>query len=560
MAPTNEGGQVSEAHGGVTTTPTWTIMLYLSGDNNLSTEMVRALKDIDDQGVPDGVDMTILYDALSRCCPTFLYDLSGRRGTPTRAHRIERPEAAPIPLSQGNVYAWGEDSSSPEALREFIDWSLAGPQAQYRMVILSGHGSGALGDFLPDNNASGGQAGSLTIPALRTALEDEQVALQRAHLLQAEEKLVHVLGMDSCLMSMAEVCNEIHDSVRYVVGSEGFIPNAGWPYGHLLKMLRQRNVRTLTPQALTGHLVEDFLAYYRDYLPADVSVDIAGCDLDLLGGLTEAVRQLVDVLDARDRQVQNLVLLAHWRAQSYKFEQYTDLWDFCHQLRTEAEASRMRLEWVAGASEPPKTCESRDRLEQLGAERQTLERIEHACQRVETAINAMMGHRHDGKGGRQGYQGIEFQHSHGLSVYFPWSQTAFAEEYKELTFARGSGWGRFLSNYVEATRRRCRCEEEGDVHPELRWPAESQIAAMMPSLASAPTGTRNAPNVSKNAPNVSKNAPNVSKNAPLVSKLLGVVGETLPWSMKNPPRSVCLSDGHGVKRPPAAYTGAAVKP
>ena len=34
-----------------------------------------------------------------------------------------------------------------------------------------------------------------------------------------------------------------------------------------------------------------------------------------------------------DTLVRDLVILAHWRAQSYKFEQYTDLWDFCEELR-----------------------------------------------------------------------------------------------------------------------------------------------------------------------------------------------------------------------------------
>ena len=47
-------------------------MLYLSGDNNLSSEMVRALKDIQDEDPPCGIKMTTLYDALSPCCPTYV--------------------------------------------------------------------------------------------------------------------------------------------------------------------------------------------------------------------------------------------------------------------------------------------------------------------------------------------------------------------------------------------------------------------------------------------------------------------------------------------------------
>src|SRR5262245_12270653 len=43
--------------------PDWLVMLYLAGGNNLSSEMIRALKEIEDQGLPRGFEMTILYDA-----------------------------------------------------------------------------------------------------------------------------------------------------------------------------------------------------------------------------------------------------------------------------------------------------------------------------------------------------------------------------------------------------------------------------------------------------------------------------------------------------------------
>ena len=31
-----------------------------------------------------------------------------------------------------------------------------------------------------------------------------------------------------------------------------------------------------------------------------------------------------------------MIIVAHWRAQSFKFEQFTDLWDFCDQLQKTA--------------------------------------------------------------------------------------------------------------------------------------------------------------------------------------------------------------------------------
>src|SRR6185295_9760791 len=94
----------------------------------------------------------------------------------------------------------------------------------------------------------------------------------------------------------------------------------------------------------------DYLDFYRDYIAAGISVDMAAYDLrrnvsrtddergpylvSRLDDVVDAINRLVEALgDLSDEDVQDAVVLAHWRSQSFKFEQYTDLWDFCHLLR-----------------------------------------------------------------------------------------------------------------------------------------------------------------------------------------------------------------------------------
>jgi Clostripain family len=267
----------------------WLFMLYMSGDNNLSSEMIRALKDIQDEDVPSGIKMTILYDALSPCCPTYVYDLSGESQTgPVGAEEIDPSLIAQLPLTKAmkansRVYQWLENSSSGPTLRAFIQWGIAVHPSRYRMLILSGHGSGAVGDFLPDHHPGNPQDGSLTIPALHDALQQVEVKSNPA---RCQQKTIDILGMDSCLMSMAEVAYQVRNSVEYLVGSEGFVQNAGWPYGFLLKQLNERTAQgrtrsysEITPEQMAGYIVEDYIGYYREYLPANVSVDMAGCQL-----------------------------------------------------------------------------------------------------------------------------------------------------------------------------------------------------------------------------------------------------------------------------------------
>ena len=56
-------------------------------------------------------------------------------------------------------------------------------------------------------------------------------------------KVLAILGMDSCLMSMAEVYYQLVGNVDYLVGAEGFEPSGGWPYQRILDSLVRRSHR-----------------------------------------------------------------------------------------------------------------------------------------------------------------------------------------------------------------------------------------------------------------------------------------------------------------------------
>src|SRR5262249_9508461 len=143
------------------------------------------------------------------------------------------------------------------------------------------------------------QRRSLSIPILRRALTNARNEAVTKHLLSGKQPLLHILGMDSCLMSMAEVGYEVRNATRartggvdkdeaseydagaplvqYLVGSEGFVPTAGWPYGYLLSKLKDKIVdgHRLDPALMSGYIVEDFVDYYRNYVAASVSVDMS---------------------------------------------------------------------------------------------------------------------------------------------------------------------------------------------------------------------------------------------------------------------------------------------
>jgi hypothetical protein len=309
-----------------------------------------------------------------------------------------------------------------EETTELLARLLAGMAEGRRMLVLSGHGSGAARDFLSDEKP----ASSLSIPRLGKILEGASI---------------EILGLDSCQMGTVEVGYEVRGSVSHLVASEGPVLNAGWPYRQVLASVAEHAAGSSDEIART--VADSYIRFYRDYEIAGVSTDIAVCDLSKVGLVAEAVGELARAMTAplselaaggleeameiqelkpaasktEARAVRDAIVLAHWSAQSFKCDRHTDLHDFARQL----------LRFSAGRSGPG------------------LDEIRNASRRVLDAVDAVVS--------SSGTTGAEHQHSHGLSIYFPWSFRDFFPEYRNLRFAEQTGWAKFLEVYLRATQR-----------------------------------------------------------------------------------------------------------
>jgi hypothetical protein len=465
---------------------TWAVLVYLAGDNSLSAEMVWALQEMkkasSEPRVQDALDLLVLFDA---------------RGAPPRRYAIVTPAGSPSSADDGDLEALAMDSDAygkHETVHRLVDGFLTRgflelSRAPHRAVVLSGHGSGAVGDFLSDEDP----AGTLSIPMLRKTLDRVGAEVKRK---------IDVLGMDSCQMSTVEVGFEVREAVRWLVASEGLVLNAGWPYHRVLEALAVEGAKSAESAARA--IVERYLAFYRDYEIAGISTDIAATDLSRIGGLADAVRELAlamreplarlrpDGLEeamelgelagkaaepggGTARSIREAVVLAHWSAQSYRCDRYVDLGDFCGQL----------LRYTPSSGTDPWT-------EPLRAS---------AAKVVDRVRDAVV---------LSGTTGAEFQHSRGLSIYFPWSPADYLPGYRNLAFAASSKWADFLETYLEATKRMRRFQAshmKSKVLPEAPKgrPAASPVEARVDegSHRDVDSGTRR--------------------------------GETCPSTMKNPP-------------------------
>src|SRR5262249_6746349 len=246
----------------------WNVLIYMAADNNLKEECIFALTEILKAGATPGIDVIAQLDsgdAITR------FDFSEVRKN-IGEYDQRSPEIGDIAWTRLSDPKHLVNVSDTKMLNDFLSETLRKPGTEiYNMIILSGHGSGAVGDFLTTTTPPS----ALSIPGLKSALESVNEQIGRK---------IDVLGMDSCLMSMVGVCYELREEVDFLIGAEGFERNTGWPYLEILGVL-QRNLKTLAKSSgaaledLIGDIVREYVHYYFPYHLSGVSVDLAACDL-----------------------------------------------------------------------------------------------------------------------------------------------------------------------------------------------------------------------------------------------------------------------------------------
>jgi hypothetical protein len=443
----------------------WTVMVYLAGDNNLGAECVYALTEMQKVGSTDGeIAVVAQLDSGAHENTRIQIELDTSPGAvvaalnKSRLKRIEAAAAKKASRTKGGGQTIAEDQPSYfDVLREFVVSSMDDYSADHYMLVLSGHGHGTLEDFLDKETAD--KTYNLSIPALGGLLETISNKLRAMRKKEGQETSddykLDILGLDCCLMSMPEVGYALHKHVKVMIGAEGYETLAGWPYASVLSQVKEiaqqgggddEAVRKLAKQIVCG-----YIKYYTDYQAANVSVDQAACDLSecvtlslAVKSLSRALRKYMPDVTGKDDEgvvtvqgeivpdVRDALLLSHWEAQSYKNEQYTDLYDFCSLLKARTQRTD----------------------------------IQSACQNVMNAIRGAGAEKDAGQADddkfrnargfvlKSCYSGWVVQYSYGVSIYFPWSESpANLDSYAELYFAHDTEWTEFLRSYLAATKR-----------------------------------------------------------------------------------------------------------
>src|SRR5688572_9139660 len=221
----------------------WTIMVYLGGDNNLAEEMVYSLKSMFSAGSTDRISIFAYYDAGldpvrfpidSRLERTRRLNESNTTRLPANSERTTEDHLL-LEFSENLAEKTPPELKSVQStLEEFLLNSICDEPAHHYMLVLSGHGSGSVGDFMGARKRATG----LTIPDLGETLKNIKACFEEASSTRVYQKM-DILGLDSCQMSTAEVAYQVRDHAIFLIGAEGFEPNTGWPYDRMLDSLKE---------------------------------------------------------------------------------------------------------------------------------------------------------------------------------------------------------------------------------------------------------------------------------------------------------------------------------
>lgn len=468
--------------------PKWTIMVYLAGDNNLTTNCISVLQQLENVNyreedicvlacfdsntpAPRGSRYLAINCKRNKVNNKFDWEIHNDLVAPDvrgPAHTIKAPDFCTLDLKVKEKSTAATRPVVQEGLRRFIEWAVENhKESEKYMLILYGHGPVVAGQtFLAKEN-----------PPSSLRLEDLQKVLEPHFGGRTRRRKIDILACQNCVMNGIETAYELKNHVNYMIGSQGLVLAHGWPYEKMIgAVVEDPGAPT---KLIARKLLKACARHMLDFIVMDRSSEQSLCDLQLLrksDSMTNAIKNLVTALrrglafdrhkngvELRYPSICNAVRLARLEAQSYWGETFVDLFDFCDRLiKTCREVDAVKVSFLAemglGENDLP------DKFKKLAEQ---INRIVACCIRIQSEIRKMVP--------ESFYIGSELQYSYGLSIYFPWTlpgapyffksrgtsgmhyslKTAF-ETYRGYSFVESSDWAKFLKSFFQATLRNVR--------------------------------------------------------------------------------------------------------
>lgn len=222
-------------------------------------------------------------------------------------------------------------------------------------------------------------------------------------------KKIDLIGMDACLMAMAEVCYQIKNYADILVASEEVELAHGWHYSSFLQLLKNT---PMTPAQLAQGIVNTYELYYKNRVQffTQSAIDLNTMD-DLRQGL-DVIINLSKQCKKHRLGIEQLAKKARNTSLQFSATNYIDLHSFLVEFQK-------NLDGVS------KNNSAQSFIDLKNAVDVTIKLVE----------NAVLSYT----------AGTYLNQAKGLSIYFPLTQNIDAS-YAKTDFAKESQWLTFLND------------------------------------------------------------------------------------------------------------------
>ena len=296
-----------------------TVMVYINGDNNLDS---YAITDINEMkaggGSNNDVNVVVQLDRAANAT-----------WSTARRYYI----TSNVDLATGYLADLGElNSGDPETLIQFVSWAKTNYPATNYALVLWNHGAGLraeeLGEERPtlfrsisyDDTSEGA---NISMEGLRHAMSRIKGILGRN---------VNVLGMDACLMAMAEVAYQVKEYADFLVFSEDLVPGNGWDYTTWLRRVLQDP--NISSSSLASYGVTDFMAYY----PSTQKITMSAMDTTKVNALATAAntfaQKMIDKMNTGNYRTFIQTQLSNTQVFNSTYNDFKDLYHFADLIAT----------------------------------------------------------------------------------------------------------------------------------------------------------------------------------------------------------------------------------
>ena len=206
----------------------WTVMVYMSGDNNLEDYIV---KDLELELAALGSNANVQVTALADRGPG--YDKS--RGD-WQTTKLYHPTQGTIADAAGAVADWGErNMGDPDTLADFVEWSKATYPADHYALYFWGHGWGWHPGWTMEDATSADGLDPDEVKSVFTRLG-----------------YIDVVGYDACNMAQIEIMSLWSGHATALAASQEFVNMDGIEYDQIISKLRANPTMTADQVAIAS--------------------------------------------------------------------------------------------------------------------------------------------------------------------------------------------------------------------------------------------------------------------------------------------------------------------